>query len=312
LRVREMLRIGELAGLAGTTPNAVRFYHEAGLLEEPERSEAGYRLYDESDLFALGRVLRLRSLGLSVPRVRDVLEGRLALDAALKERLEELGARISELETERERVAGALRADEEDLLDGTPPARPSLPEELEFEDEADEEEARRERERLGGYAQRIERILLSFRWPTRYLGLLRDLGNEKLPRDADPETKRRQEELAQRWFALYELPEDDPEVERLVGEFLQAEQDYPLGEEELNETFERLFRRHGIPKGDPVLRAAKSLFVRSFSPSQRRFARLYRERKREMYGEDASILGRTLEEWLGERPPGRYGAGEEW
>jgi DNA-binding transcriptional MerR regulator len=311
LLVREMLRIGELASLAGTTPNAVRFYHEAGLLGEPERSEAGYRLYDESDLFALGRILRLRSLGLSIPRVREVLEGRLALDAALEERLDELAARISELEAERERVAEALRTDEKDLLDGTPPARPSLPEELEFEDEADEEEARRERERLGGYAQRMERILLSFRWPGRYLRLFRDLGNEELPRDADPEIKRRQEDLARRWFVLYELPEDDPEVERLVGEFLQAERDYPPGEEELNETLERLFRRHGIPKGDPVLKAAERLFVRSFSPAQRRFARLYLERKREIQGEDATVLGRTLEVWLGERPSGRRGAGEE-
>jgi DNA-binding transcriptional MerR regulator len=308
--MRKLLRIGELAELAGTKPNAVRFYHEAGLLSEPERSETGYRLYDESDLFALGRVLRLRSLGLSIPCIGEVLSGRVALHEAFGTRLEEIETRLLELEAERERVAEALRTDEGELLDGTPPARTSLPEELEFDDEAGEEEARREVERLGGYARKLERILHSFRWPRRYLGAMRDLANAQLPGDDDPEQKRLNEELLERWFALYELPEDDPEIERLVGDYLLAEERSPLVEEQLNELLEGIFKRNGITKGDPVLKMAKRLFVRSFSPAQGRFAELYLLRKRELRGEDATILGRTLEEWLGERRPARNGMSE--
>ena len=60
-----MLTIGELARLAGVTPKAIRHYHKVGLLREPERSEAGYRLYGAEDLLRLGRVRRLAGLGLS-------------------------------------------------------------------------------------------------------------------------------------------------------------------------------------------------------------------------------------------------------
>jgi DNA-binding transcriptional MerR regulator len=43
--MREGLRIGEVAEVLGISANAVRYYHEAGLVPEPERSEGGYRLY---------------------------------------------------------------------------------------------------------------------------------------------------------------------------------------------------------------------------------------------------------------------------
>lgn len=98
--MRKMLRIGELAELAGTTPNAVRFYHEAGLLREPRRSESGYRLYDDADLIELGRTLRLRSLGLSIPQIRDILVNLTeeeVLKRALESRFEELSAEMVEL-----------------------------------------------------------------------------------------------------------------------------------------------------------------------------------------------------------------------
>jgi DNA-binding transcriptional MerR regulator len=305
--MRRLLRIGELAEMTGTTANAVRFYHEVGLLREPERSESGYRLYDEGDLAALGRVLRLRSLGLPVAQVRGVISEELALGTVLEARLGELNARLAGLEAEKERVSEALRADAEDLLDGTPPGAFPLPEEMGFESEADEREARREVERLGVYAQKVERILSSFRWPRRYLGVVRDLANARLPGDDDPEAKRRTGELARRWFALHELPEDDPEVGRLVEEVLLAEREHPLSEEHMNELWERILSRNGIPKGDPVLRMAKRLVERSLSPSQRRFAELYRRRKRELFGKDTPIIGRSLAEWLGDASPASGG-----
>ena len=58
-----LLRIGELARLAGVTPRAVRFYETQGLLPAPHRSEAGYRLYSPHDLVRVIRVRRLRELG---------------------------------------------------------------------------------------------------------------------------------------------------------------------------------------------------------------------------------------------------------
>ena len=51
------LSIGELAGLAGVSPRAVRHYHAIGLLPEPARDGSGYRRYGGKDVVALVRVV---------------------------------------------------------------------------------------------------------------------------------------------------------------------------------------------------------------------------------------------------------------
>ena len=61
--MRERLRIGEVAGLVGVTTKTVRHYEKFGLLQRPERSESGYRLYTADDLLEVYRSKRLRSLG---------------------------------------------------------------------------------------------------------------------------------------------------------------------------------------------------------------------------------------------------------
>jgi DNA-binding transcriptional MerR regulator len=71
--LRERLRIGEVAKLVGVTPKTLRHYEEVGLLRQPERSEAGYRLYCADDLLRLHRIKRLRSLGFSLTQVKGVL-----------------------------------------------------------------------------------------------------------------------------------------------------------------------------------------------------------------------------------------------
>jgi len=52
------LKIGQLAGLAGCTVKAVRFYEAQGLLPPPARSPSGYRVYTERDLKRLQFVLK--------------------------------------------------------------------------------------------------------------------------------------------------------------------------------------------------------------------------------------------------------------
>lgn len=43
--MRTQLHIGEVAQLLGVTPRTIRHYQKVGLLAEPERTGAGYRLY---------------------------------------------------------------------------------------------------------------------------------------------------------------------------------------------------------------------------------------------------------------------------
>ena len=67
------LRIGELAKRLDLNTQTVRYYERIGLLPEPERSEAGYRLYGEEDERRLRFVKNARNVGLTLGEVKEVL-----------------------------------------------------------------------------------------------------------------------------------------------------------------------------------------------------------------------------------------------
>ncbi len=67
------MRIGELAARFGLNPKTIRYYEEIGLLPRADRSESGYRLYDERDVERLGFIRRAKTLGLSLDEIRDIL-----------------------------------------------------------------------------------------------------------------------------------------------------------------------------------------------------------------------------------------------
>ena len=100
--MRERLTIGEIARLTGVTTKTVRHYHELGLLPEPERSEAGYRLYSADDLLRLRRIRRLRSFGLSLRQIKVVLgdpDGGSTLRKVLEVLLTEVSGEIEKLKS---------------------------------------------------------------------------------------------------------------------------------------------------------------------------------------------------------------------
>jgi DNA-binding transcriptional MerR regulator len=68
LTTRKGLHIGQLAKLAGVRPDTVRFYEHDGLLARPERSAAGYRIYDEAALKRLRFIKQAQALGFSLER----------------------------------------------------------------------------------------------------------------------------------------------------------------------------------------------------------------------------------------------------
>ncbi|MGH2907848.1 MAG: MerR family transcriptional regulator, partial [Solirubrobacteraceae bacterium] len=57
-------RIGELAAASGLSVRALRHYDELGLLTPSERTDSGYRLYSETEVRRLYRIVALRRLGL--------------------------------------------------------------------------------------------------------------------------------------------------------------------------------------------------------------------------------------------------------
>ncbi len=64
----------ELARCAGCHLETVRYYEKIGMLPEPPRTAAGYRLYDAGHLARLRFVLRARELGFTLEEIRGLLE----------------------------------------------------------------------------------------------------------------------------------------------------------------------------------------------------------------------------------------------
>lgn len=112
------MTIGALAGLAGTTPRAIRHYHAVGVLPEPARRDNGYRQYDLGDAARLVRVRRLIELGLSLAQVADAVSSAEESGADLRQVLVQLDADLARQEQaigERRRRLANLLAREGDL-----------------------------------------------------------------------------------------------------------------------------------------------------------------------------------------------------
>jgi len=71
--VSQTLKIGQLAKLSGTTTKTIRYYELLGLLHEPERTDSGYRLYEEQDVERLTFIRKAKSLGFSLTDIGETL-----------------------------------------------------------------------------------------------------------------------------------------------------------------------------------------------------------------------------------------------
>jgi MerR family transcriptional regulator, Zn(II)-responsive regulator of zntA len=68
-----MVRIGELAAELGLNPKTIRYYEEIGLLPEPQRTPAGYRLYNEADRERLLFIGKAKAIGLTLQEIGETL-----------------------------------------------------------------------------------------------------------------------------------------------------------------------------------------------------------------------------------------------
>lgn len=104
------VKIGDAAAFAGTTPRAIRHYHEIGLLPEPERGGDDRRRYGYEDMVRLLWVRRMADAGIALDDIRDAFAGSAPQDsdddiAAVLERLDEsLVAQEAELRRQRSAV----------------------------------------------------------------------------------------------------------------------------------------------------------------------------------------------------------------
>ena len=71
---REGYSVGKVAALSGVTIRTLHHYDEIGLLCPSGRTEAGYRIYEDSDLQRLQQILFYRELGFTLKEISTIVE----------------------------------------------------------------------------------------------------------------------------------------------------------------------------------------------------------------------------------------------
>jgi len=106
-----MKTVRAFARIAGVTPKTLRHYERRRLLA-PRRNAAGYRVYSERDRRRVREVLALKSLGLSLTEIRELLDGRRAPLEALRAQRESLERKRRSLDRAIEVISEVERAEE--------------------------------------------------------------------------------------------------------------------------------------------------------------------------------------------------------
>ena len=101
-----MYTAGELAKKLGVSARTVRFYDEKGILRPVGYSEAGYRIYDESSVEKLQKILMLRYLKFSLEQIKQMIEPG---DIDVRQSLAEQERLLIEKSEHMERVLFAVR-----------------------------------------------------------------------------------------------------------------------------------------------------------------------------------------------------------
>ncbi|MCF6436831.1 MULTISPECIES: Zn(2+)-responsive transcriptional regulator [Pseudoalteromonas] len=100
------MKIGEMARLLGVSTDTLRYYEQHGLLSPSERSDSGYRLYNEAQLKQMQFILRAKEVGFSLKETFELLQIKVdknqhsceEVKAITLQKLELVRTRIAELQ----------------------------------------------------------------------------------------------------------------------------------------------------------------------------------------------------------------------
>jgi DNA-binding transcriptional MerR regulator len=113
-----LLTIGELAGRAGVTTSALRYYEELGLLPAPARV-AGQRRYPASAARVVGTILLYSDAGFTLAEQKILMAASRGASGEWEEvarrKLAELDAQIAKAQAAREAIRHGLRCPHEDI-----------------------------------------------------------------------------------------------------------------------------------------------------------------------------------------------------
>ncbi|MFD3519626.1 MerR family transcriptional regulator [Streptomyces sp. NPDC058653] len=103
------VKIGDAAAFVGSTPRAIRHYHEIGLLPEPERGGDGRRRYGYEDMIRLLWIRRMADAGIALDDIRAAFTTGADSGDGIDGILERLEETLAEQEAESRRQRTAVR-----------------------------------------------------------------------------------------------------------------------------------------------------------------------------------------------------------
>lgn len=110
------MKIGTVAKKAGVHIETVRYYERRGIIEEPERRDSGYRIYDGDTVRRIRFIKKAQELGFSLAEIETLLSLRTQQKANCNQVKSEAEAKIIDVDkkiNELQRIRTALL----DLID---------------------------------------------------------------------------------------------------------------------------------------------------------------------------------------------------
>ena len=105
----DRLTISRLARKFGLARSTLLHYDRVGVLKASAQTPAGYRLYGPEAQAKLGRIVELRSAGLSLQTIKRVLESRTPLAEVLEKQVGALNRQVAQLRDQQRVVLSLLQ-----------------------------------------------------------------------------------------------------------------------------------------------------------------------------------------------------------
>jgi len=220
------ITIRDFVNLTGTSLKTVLYYHQIGLLPEPERSAAGYRLYGPADLARMQSIRHLKSLGFDLKRSKEILgetdsrktlrDVLCALRAELLVEKKSLDERIARIET--------LLCSEDTSLDKDSFTSPSFQMVMDILGPEQTERYARTCPQLFQQQRKVHNLMDDFRWGEDHQDSLRNLATFF---QAHPQAYQTALAFGVRLAKLAQIADNDPEVDALAREAADFIKDWP-------------------------------------------------------------------------------------
>jgi DNA-binding transcriptional MerR regulator len=121
----EGLRAGQVAAAVGVNLQTLRYYERRGLMEEPQRTLGGHRIYPQEAVTLLRVIKTAQNLGFTLDEVADLLDTGVhrhgsrpdpGLQARAYGKIAEIDRKIHDLTVIRESLEHAVTAGCDDLI----------------------------------------------------------------------------------------------------------------------------------------------------------------------------------------------------